>query len=101
MDIDPNIVKNAPGLLGAAGAAAISKTGWGFKFTIFILGLGAAWVGAAYGSKYAEIPEQLSGFLIGFFFPPVALKVVDTWNAFDLSSAMNTLWARFFGGKKE
>lgn len=86
-----------PGIIGSTGAALWTKGGKRRVASLWILGIAVAYYVGPYIAGVANMPESVTGLIVGFFGMAIIDKVFEGIAKFDLANAFNKLVDRFLG----
>jgi len=101
MDIPPEVIKHAPGVLGAIGSTVFLKGfPWIQRLILVIPASALAHYGSQYLSHLTDLPEGLAGFFLGLFGIALAAKLFDTLNELTLGSVIQKKITQWLGVKE-
>lgn len=101
LDINPEVVKHAPGVIGAVASTVFLKEfPWIQRIILIIPGAAAAVTGGEWIGKITGMPVSLAGLFVGLFAMALAAKGYNTLAELSLGKAITAAFNRFLGNKE-
>lgn len=97
MDIPSEAHKAVPGVLGAISAVLMMRENWRRGVAMVLPSAALSWYGGAFLSEQVGMPEGLAGFLLGLAGMAFIVKVIETWDRFDLGSILGSALRKVLG----
>ena len=96
MDVQPEITKAAPGVIGALVALRWMRgPTWGHTISSFIGGAALSYYGTTYAVQWSSADAGLAGFVLGLFGMAVVSKVFDALENFKTSELLGKILAKW------
>lgn len=97
MDFHPDAHKAVPGVLGAISAVLMMRENWKRGMALVLPSSALSWYGGKFLADTVGMPEGLAGFLLGLAGMAFIVKVIETWERFDLGSILGSALRRLLG----
>ena len=90
IDIPPEVptyaIKVAPAAGGALTAAIFTKGNFLFRFSMFVVGVMAAFFASELAGKFGDVSSSTAAYLVGVFSPFTINKALVAWENLDISA---------------
>lgn len=89
--MEPELVKNAPGILGSLTAVFLLKDTWPRRLLLFLAGWVASRYGAPWVSFRLDMDPEVAGFLTGLFSMAIVAKLFEMIEAVNPKELLDRL----------